>query len=106
MAKKEFKMPNCPRCKLSPKHWACALSWWKKTCKHEGRERFVRRRCALPNQARPRGRVGLRYNASLPAAQHVGGSDMSTVPKQLLSHQEYLARERRADFRSEFYGGE
>lgn len=31
---------------------------------------------------------------------------MSTVAKQLLSPQEYLARERRADFRSEFYRGE
>ena len=31
---------------------------------------------------------------------------MSTVAKTLLSPQEYLARERRADFRSEFYRGE
>jgi Uma2 family endonuclease len=31
---------------------------------------------------------------------------MSTVPKRLLSPQEYLAQERLADFRSEFYGGE
>lgn len=31
---------------------------------------------------------------------------MSTVSKRLLSPQEYLDRERQADFRSEFYGGE
>src|SRR5207302_572820 len=31
---------------------------------------------------------------------------MSAVPKPLLSPQEYLARERLADFRSEFYRGE
>lgn len=31
---------------------------------------------------------------------------MSTVAKTLLSPEEYLARERRADFRSEFYRGE
>ena len=31
---------------------------------------------------------------------------MSTVPKRLPSPQEYLALERQADFRSEFYGGE
>jgi Uma2 family endonuclease len=31
---------------------------------------------------------------------------MSTVPTQLLTPQEYLARERAADFRSEFYAGE
>ena len=31
---------------------------------------------------------------------------MSTVSKRLLLPQEYLDRERRADFRSEFYGGE
>jgi Uma2 family endonuclease len=31
---------------------------------------------------------------------------MSTVPTRLLSPQEYLARERQADFRSEFYRGE
>jgi Uma2 family endonuclease len=31
---------------------------------------------------------------------------MSTVPKPLLTPQEYLARERLADFRSEFYRGE
>jgi len=31
---------------------------------------------------------------------------MSTVPKRLLSPQEYLAKERQADFRSEFYRGE
>jgi Uma2 family endonuclease len=31
---------------------------------------------------------------------------MSTVPHPLLSPQEYLARERLADYRSEFYGGE
>jgi hypothetical protein len=31
---------------------------------------------------------------------------MSTVSKHLLSPQEYLARERAADFRSEYYRGE
>ena len=31
---------------------------------------------------------------------------MSTVPKTLLTPQEYLARERQADFRSEYYRGE
>lgn len=31
---------------------------------------------------------------------------MSTVPNRLLTSQEYLARERAADFRSEFYRGE
>src|SRR5437016_2130566 len=31
---------------------------------------------------------------------------MSAVPKRLLTPQEYLAQERRADFRSEFLGGE
>jgi Uma2 family endonuclease len=31
---------------------------------------------------------------------------MSTIQKHLLTAQEYLARERQADFRSEFYGGE
>ncbi len=31
---------------------------------------------------------------------------MSTVPKPLLSPQEYLARERRADFKSEYLRGE
>jgi Uma2 family endonuclease len=31
---------------------------------------------------------------------------MSTAPNQFLSEQEYLARERRASFRSEFYRGE
>jgi Uma2 family endonuclease len=30
---------------------------------------------------------------------------MASGPKKLLTTQEYLARERRADFRSEFYGG-
>lgn len=31
---------------------------------------------------------------------------MSTVPKHLLTPQEYLERERKADFRSDFYRGE
>ena len=31
---------------------------------------------------------------------------MSTVPSRLLTEQEYLARERKAEFRSEFYRGE
>jgi Uma2 family endonuclease len=31
---------------------------------------------------------------------------MSTVPQRLLTEQEYLARERRADYKSEFYRGE
>ncbi len=31
---------------------------------------------------------------------------MSSVPKPLLTPQEYLARERKAEFRSEYYRGE
>src|SRR5207302_1601010 len=33
-------------------------------------------------------------------------TQMSSVPKRLLSPQEYLERERKAEFRSEFYAGE
>jgi Uma2 family endonuclease len=38
--------------------------------------------------------------------QPQGGPTMSAVPKRLLTVQEYLAQERRAEFRSEFYRGE
>ena len=36
----------------------------------------------------------------------MGGITMSAVPKTLLSPQEYLARERQAEFKSEYYRGE
>jgi Uma2 family endonuclease len=35
-----------------------------------------------------------------------GGNAMSAVPKRLLTPEEYLAQERKAEFRSEYYGGE
>src|SRR5204863_8878466 len=35
-----------------------------------------------------------------------GGTAMSAVPKRLLTREEYLAQERKAPFRSEYYRGE
>jgi Uma2 family endonuclease len=45
-------------------------------------------------------------SAAIGLESYPGGALMASVPKILLTPQEYLARERKAEFRSEFYRGE